>query len=74
MPPSHSIAPPSRLEDLAWLIQAEFAEMPGMHLTFAQVKRLWNLSAADCQAVLGYLVLSGRLAQAGDDKFHRADS
>jgi hypothetical protein len=74
MPPSHSIAPPPRLEDLAGLIQAAFAEMPGLHLTSAQVKRLWNLSAADCKAVLDYLVLSGRLAQGGDDRFHRADS
>ena len=39
-------AVPQRLDDLAWRIEAEFREMPGMRLSFVQVKRLWNLSNA----------------------------
>ena len=61
----------TRLDDLAWLIDAEYKEMPGMRLTFEQVKRLWNLSADDCGKVLDYLVSSGLLTQDDDDRFCR---
>ena len=59
------------LEDLAWTIQAEFNEMPGMRLTFAQVRRLWNLSIDDCRRVLDDLVSAGRLMQDADGRFCR---
>jgi hypothetical protein len=52
-----------RAEALAGLIDAEFDEMPGMHLTFAQAKRLWNLSDDECADVLDCLVSSGRLTR-----------
>ena len=42
-------------------VAAEFREMPGMRLTAPQVKRLWNLSPGECEAVLGYLVDRGEL-------------
>jgi hypothetical protein len=44
------------LEDLAWLVAAEYTEMPGMRLTFDQAKRLFNLSTEDCRRVLAHLV------------------
>lgn len=44
-------------------VTAEFREMPGMRLTEPQVKRLWSLSPAECDAVLGYLVDRGELAR-----------
>jgi hypothetical protein len=44
------------LEDLAWLVAAEYNEMPGMRLTFDQAKRLFNLSTEDCRKVLTDLV------------------
>lgn len=34
--------PVATIDDLRWLIAAEFAEQPGLRLTFAQVQRLWN--------------------------------
>lgn len=63
--------PLTRLVDLAWLIDAEYKEMPGMRLTFAQVKRLWNLSTDECRQVLDYLVSSGRLTRDDDDRYCR---
>jgi len=46
-------------------VVAEFREMPGMRLTEAQVKRLFNLSPDDCKAVLECLVES-RLLKCDD--------
>lgn len=60
------------LEELAWLIDAEYHEMPGMRLTFAQVRRLWNLSTDDCGCVLNYLLSTGRLVRDNGDRFCRA--
>jgi hypothetical protein len=60
------------LEDLAWLIDAEYREMPGMRLTFAQARRLWNLSGDQCARVLDYLVESGVLARDEENRFCRA--
>jgi hypothetical protein len=54
------------VEDLAWLIDAEYREMPGMCLTFAQAKRLWNLSTEECRRALDDLVRAGRLIRRGD--------
>jgi hypothetical protein len=63
--------PVTHLEDLAWIIRSEFQEMPEMHLTFSQVKRLWNLSTDDCELVLDYLLDAGLLDQDEDDRFCR---
>ena len=60
-----------RIEDVAWLIDAEYKEMPGMRLTFDQVRRLWNLSGDDCGKVLEYMVRSGRLVMDRDDRYCR---
>ena len=40
-----------------WLpiIQGEYLEMPGLHLTKPQVQRLWGLDAASCDAVVDAL-------------------
>lgn len=59
------------LEDIAWIIDAEYKEMPGMRLTFDQVRRLWNLSSEDCGRVLEYMVRSGRLVMDADDRYCR---
>jgi hypothetical protein len=34
------------------LIRAEYNEIPGLRLTKPQVRRLWNLDPATCDAVL----------------------
>ena len=52
-----------RLEALALVIDSEFTEMPGMRLTFAQARRLWNLSSEECARVLDDLIAAGRLVR-----------
>ena len=49
------------LENLAGLIRAEFDEMPCMQLSFAQVRRFWNLSDDECHRILDQLVCGGVL-------------
>jgi hypothetical protein len=66
-------AVPQRLDDLAWRIQAEFREMPGMRLTFAQAKRLWSLSTDQCARVLDFLTSMGMLAEDEDRRFYLPD-
>ena len=53
-------------------IQGEFAEMPGMRLTFRQAQRLWALDATICRSVLDALLRSGFLIQSGEDVYARA--
>ena len=60
----------THLEDLAWLIEAEYKEMPGMRLTSSQIRRLFSLSADDCRKVLDYLVSAGPLSRDADDRFY----
>ncbi len=38
------------------LIQAEYLEIPGLHLTRSQVRRLWSLDEHLCDALLDALV------------------
>lgn len=42
----------------AWLqlIRGEYLEMPGLHLTPNQARRLWNLDSVTCDALLDALV------------------
>ena len=51
------------VEELGATIDAEFAEMPGLRLTEAQIRRRWLLSEAECTAVLDYLTMARHLAQ-----------
>jgi hypothetical protein len=37
-------------------VRAEFLEMPGLRLTFAQAMRLWGLDEDDCQRVIDTLI------------------
>jgi hypothetical protein len=48
----------SRLTDWVHLVQAEYLEMPGLHLTKPQVRRLWHIEPQTCDAVLNELVAS----------------
>lgn len=45
----------ARMTDLLRLVQAEYLEMPGLHLTRPQVERLWGLDIVTCDALLGTL-------------------
>ena len=50
-----AVLDPPDVDFLLDLIHAEYCEMPGLHLTRAQVQRLWGLDEATCDAVLGAL-------------------
>ena len=58
-----------QLEALVTRIRAEYREMPGLQLTFAQARVLWQLDAPTCSAVLQMLVDEGFLVGTSDGRF-----
>jgi hypothetical protein len=46
------------VSDTKWvkLIRSEYEEMPDLHLTPAQMQRLWGIDADTCRAVLDTLL------------------
>lgn len=50
-------------DDLLRRVEAEYREMPGLRLTFAQAQRLWSLDRESCEAVLNALVEAHVLAR-----------
>ena len=52
-----------RVLHIVRLIDAEFDEMPGMRLTDAQVRRLWNASHTECEEALRHLCEAQRLGR-----------
>lgn len=71
---SATFTPPGpRVDDIARLIDAEFDEMPGMRLTRAQIRRLWNLTDLECERVLDHLCESGFLACDQGGRFFRRE-
>jgi hypothetical protein len=61
------------IDDLPWIIAAEYDEQPGLRLTFPQFKRQWNLSVDDCQDLLDYMIDSGMLVHGEDDQYRRPE-
>lgn len=61
-------APTTRLLSV---IRAEFDEMPDMHLTREQFRRLWTLSVDECDELLDKLLRSGFLVRGRQDRFRR---
>ena len=59
-------------EPILHRIRSEYFEMPDLSLTLSQAKRLWGLSAQECEIVLGQLVLRGFLRQTDGGAFIRA--
>ena len=55
------------------LIQSEFAEMPGLHLSKRQAQRLWNLDAPSADAIFKALEASNFLRRTPNDVYIRAD-
>ena len=53
------------------LIQAEYCEMPGLHLTKPQVQRLWGLDEATADVVLAVLEDEKFLRRTPDDTYAR---
>jgi hypothetical protein len=57
----------------AQLIQAEFSEMPGLHLSKRQAQRLWNLDAQTTTIVLDALEASHFLKRKANGTYSRAN-
>jgi len=69
MPPE----PLRSTEDVLRRVQGEFLEMPGLRLTEAQARRLWNLDTASCAALLSALVDAKFLFRTRDGAFMRVE-
>ena len=61
-----------QLRETVELIRLEYHEMPGLHLTFWQAQRLWNLSEELCERALEALVGSGFLLRTRDGAYVRS--
>jgi DNA-binding IclR family transcriptional regulator len=51
------------VHDWMQIVKAEFAEMPGLQLTAAQMQRLWGLDMRTLDTVLSTLVRTGFLVR-----------
>jgi len=56
-----SMTEPALLEDWLRLVRAEYEELPDLHLTRAEVERLWGLDTSTADAILSTLVSAGVL-------------
>jgi hypothetical protein len=57
--PAHAVPTGSTVD----VVRREFNEMPGMRLTRAQIRRLWNLSSPECDEVVDALISDGFLVE-----------
>ena len=57
---------------IAERVRGEFREMPGLTLTVAQARRLWDLDSSTCSDVLTQLVDAGFLCRRADGAYGRA--
>ena len=60
--------------ELLYVVQAEYREMPGLHLTRAQAQRLWGLDATTCAVLFDALVATRFLRRTQRDGYVLADS
>jgi hypothetical protein len=60
------------IDDTVQLMRMEYAEFPGLKLTFWQAQRLWRLSEEDCAAALNRLVASSFLTRTAGGAYTRA--
>ena len=59
--------------DWVRLVQSEFAEMPGLHLSKRQEQRMWNLDARTTDVIFSTLEASHYLRRMPNDIYIRAD-
>lgn len=57
------VAEQPQIAHLLRVIQAEYLEIPGLHLTKPQVRKLWGLDPTTCDALLDALVAAQFLAR-----------
>ena len=55
------------------LVQSEFAEMPGLHLSKQQAQRMWSLDASSADAIFKALEASNFLRRMPNDVYIRAN-
>ena len=60
------------LRHLMELVEAEYAEMPGLSVTLSQAQRLWAVDQGTCEEVFSRLVSSGVLRKTTKGQFVRA--
>lgn len=58
-------------EEMLLRIKAEYLELPGLRLTFAQARRLWDLDAKTCEAALTMLIEMGFLQRTPSGHYAR---
>jgi hypothetical protein len=63
------IAKQSPVTDWLYLVQAEYLEMPGLHLTRPQIQRLWGLEDDTCDALLKQLLATRFLRRTSRDAY-----
>jgi len=59
------------IHDWLQLIRGEYLEMPGLQLTRLQIRRLWGLDEATCEAIVDHLVEAKFLAATRGDLYGR---
>ncbi len=59
--------------DWLQIVRGEFQEIPGLHLTKPQVRRLWGLDAPTCDALLAALVEARFLERRPSGAYARID-
>jgi len=62
------------VDDAVTLMHMEYAEMPGLRLTFSQARRMWNLTDDVCLRALAALIESGYLERRKDGTYIRSGS
>ena len=56
------------------LIRAEYQEIPGLHLTRPQFRRLWNLDETTCEALLQALESTRFLRRTPNGAYVKVDA
>jgi hypothetical protein len=56
------------------LVRADYLEVPGLHLTKAEIQRMWGLDAPTCEALVCTLVESRFLRMTRRDRYGRSDA
>jgi hypothetical protein len=65
---------PTTSVNLLQVIQAEYREIPGLHLTKPQVRRMWSLDETTCDGVLQALISVDFLRRTPRDGYVLASS
>jgi len=71
MPETHTDQ--ASIHDWLRLIQAEYLEVPGLHLTRQQVEGLWGLDTLTTESLLEALVDAGFLRRTHAGSYRRAE-